>query len=80
MAETAPCKKCTEEISTEAKRCPECGYEPSSHGRWWRQGGMLIGFILTITLVGAIVGIPLMILSWYGNKQADRWTPTNKAL
>lgn len=27
--ETAPCVKCTTEIPVEAKRCPECGFEPN---------------------------------------------------
>jgi RNA polymerase subunit RPABC4/transcription elongation factor Spt4 len=31
-ADTGNCEKCDSEISLEAERCPNCGYEPASHG------------------------------------------------
>ncbi|QLC33098.1 zinc ribbon domain-containing protein [Halarchaeum sp. CBA1220] len=30
--ETGTCEKCDSEISLEADKCPQCGYEPASHG------------------------------------------------
>ena len=32
MSKTGECGKCASEISIEAERCPECGYEPSNSG------------------------------------------------
>ena len=43
MTETDKCTKCDSEISVEADRCPECGYEPSS-------GGVLNGILTFISL------------------------------
>lgn len=40
-AETAHCHKCKSEISPEAERCPECGYEPSNIGAV----SQIIGFL-----------------------------------
>lgn len=30
--ETAPCQKCDSKISTNADKCPQCGFEPASNG------------------------------------------------
>lgn len=32
VKETGPCEKCDSEISVEAHKCPQCGYEPAAHG------------------------------------------------
>jgi hypothetical protein len=40
------CEKCDSVISTEAKRCPECGYEPSSS--------------ILVTIIG-VISIPLFL-------------------
>jgi len=76
MADTANCQKCQSEIPVEATRCPECGYEPSTEGaraRWW---GMFIGAILTMTGIGAIIGIPLFLMAYYGKKTVEGRKPT----
>jgi hypothetical protein len=56
--ETAPCQKCDTDISVEADRCPNCGYEPGS-------GGILssIFAIICIPWVGA--GILFFITLFY---------------
>jgi len=54
MTDTAPCTKCNSEISIEARRCPECGYEPSvsTLGKlfYWI-------FALPTTLILSLVGV-----------------------
>lgn len=39
--ERAPCKKCGEQIRTEALRCPECGHEPGKI-----TAGTIVGLML----------------------------------
>jgi ribosomal protein L40E len=52
--ETAPCRKCDSEISVEADRCPECGYEPSP--------GILGGIIMWVAGgVGVLFGLTAII-------------------
>ena len=73
---TEPCLKCRTEINAEAERCPACGYEPSSQGH--PNLGMFIGGILTLTGVGAIVGLPLIALSVWHEHRRKEWKPTTR--
>jgi hypothetical protein len=76
---TAACQKCASTISTEATRCPECGYEPSAQGaraRWWL---IFLGALLTMTVVGAVIGIPMIVLGWLGNRATAGRKPTTHA-
>lgn len=58
--ETGKCEKCASEISVEADRCPECGYEPSTSG-WIRSIGVGVSFVASILLVGLIAIIWLTV-------------------
>jgi len=66
-AETGKCGKCASVISVEADRCPECGYEPASHGILGSIGvglsagaSVLIGsFILIIWVVAIGTGFSI---------------------
>lgn len=76
MSETAPCLKCRSEISVEAERCPECSYEPNaegSRGRWWFK---TIGALLTMTVIGAVIGIPMLMIAWLGDRGMKDRKPT----
>lgn len=53
MAETAPCRRCDNEIPVDVEECPECGYEP---GR-----SMLIN--LTALLCVPVVAVSALGLS-----------------
>jgi len=52
--ETGTCEKCDSEISLEADKCPECGYEPASQG--------IIGSLLLTLSVGASILLAGLIL------------------
>ncbi|WP_323677661.1 hypothetical protein [Halorubellus sp. PRR65] len=54
IREMGDCEKCMSEIPIMAERCPDCGYEPSSHGI---VGGLLLGLLLvsSILLAGFIM-------------------------
>ena len=48
-----PCKECGNEISTDAKACPNCGAKVP-HTKWWLWGSLT--FILVIFIWGAATG------------------------
>ncbi|WP_418286380.1 hypothetical protein [Halorubrum sp. DTA46] len=62
MTEIGTCEKCASEISIEADRCPECGYEPASQG--WISS-ILIGLSVgaSILLGGLILIIWLVAIA-----------------
>lgn len=62
MPETAPCKECRADIEVNAQACPECGYNPGRRGKLSGIGLMIVGLLLSLTIIGAIVGIPLLIV------------------
>ncbi len=76
MAETGTCGKCVSEISVEADRCPECGYEPRTDNKLGQTILLIIGVILTLTVVGAIIGLPLIYFSLKARKYAETQKPT----
>lgn len=54
-SETGRCAKCDSEISVNAERCPECGYEPDS-------GSILGGLAALILIPIAGFGILMLII------------------
>lgn len=60
--ETAPCRNCGQAVATDATYCRHCGYTPRDLGVV-AIGLMILGFILTASLIGAVVGIPMQLLA-----------------
>ena len=72
----APCERCGSVIDPTVTACPECGNCPFKDAKWSGIALMAAGLIASITIIGAIIGIPLFILgiiSWLG---ASRLSPT----
>lgn len=64
------CKRCASEVDESAYACQSCGYEPRNRGHL--TAAKLIGALLCMTIVGAVVGLPLMILAeWLKQKRKD---------
>lgn len=54
-----PCRRCGAPASTGATACPECGYDVERHDRPRLLLGA-IGTALTLSVVGAPLGVPLL--------------------
>lgn len=75
--QTSPCLKCAVEISTEATKCPACGYEPKQGYESEAGTALVFGFVSALTIVGIVIAIPLW---WYAAKcqrKAEGMKPTN---
>ena len=79
--ETAPCAACDEPISLEATTCPECGNNPANKAKWASVALMFAGFVLSLTGIGAIIGIPLFLVGLVGRLGIGRadYRPTEHA-
>lgn len=77
MPETlSPCRKCGMSVLPTATTCPECGYRVADHDRWRIIWG-IPGMILTLTIVLAPLGLP-MIWKAYQHRLAAEGTITAK--
>jgi hypothetical protein len=63
-------------ITTEASKCPECGYEPTKSDRISRGILRWISYLLILSIVGSIIGFPLLLLALYNDKKAKERKPT----
>lgn len=70
------CQKCRSAIPDDATRCSECGYEPSKEGKLAVTIFILLGAILTMTGVGAIVGIPMIAVGLYSESKITKRRPS----
>lgn len=60
--ETGPCERCGGPVLREATYCRHCGHSV----REWRlipMFLMIIGFCLTASIIGAVVGVPMQLLA-----------------
>lgn len=64
--ERGPCAECGEPISVEASECPHCGHHPAHEVYYGPVVTMMVGAVLTVFIITAIVGIPLMLagMAW----------------
>jgi len=70
--DTAPCVECHRHIPTGAVRCPECGYSPIDKGSTGRTLFKIVGASLCATVVGAVLGVPMILLAQYIEKAKER--------
>lgn len=73
------CEECRGEVDEQASTCPHCGHDPSSKIQSqarWRLG---VGTLLCLTVVGAIIGIPLVISGLRHYSRAQEASPAVSA-
>lgn len=58
--ELGPCENCNGEVPVSAVQCTHCGYHIPEGSRVTDLLHLIAGNLLTITVIGAIVGLPLM--------------------
>lgn len=61
-SERGACRKCGEQIGADVLECPECEHSPYQAVMGLGLSMMTIGGVLTIFLITAIVGIPMVII------------------
>ena len=64
------CRRCHEPVVTGASTCPHCGHSVEVHDRRRLAFGTL-GSILTLSVVGAPIGIPLLWLAIRHRRRYD---------
>ena len=77
MTRTSACLRCHVSIPTEATVCPVCGYAPQRSYKSEGSFAKVFGILISLTIVGSVIGIPIW---WYGRKrkqQAQGMKPTN---
>lgn len=75
--ETDRCERCDEQIPTTAQKCPKCGNHPAKSAKWSGVAIMVAGVILSLTVVGAVIGIPLFIVGLAVRYGAGTLKPTD---
>ena len=66
----APCRACGEDVPADATTCPACDYAVATHDRVRLTLGAL-GTALTLTVVFAPVGVPLLWAAYRHHLAAD---------
>ena len=69
------CEQCRADIDPEASVCPHCGYDPAGDIESEATKRLIVGLVLTLTLVGAVIGIPLMYSAVRHNRRAEDARP-----
>lgn len=70
------CKNCQTEIDDNANECAYCGYDPRANGQVARALFVFVGALLTMTIVGAVIGIPMIAVAVYGHNKSKGLKPT----
>ena len=62
---TIQCAQCKEEVNDGATKCPHCEYKPGDSMVLVGGVAIAIGILISLTLVGAIVGVPMAAFGLY---------------
>lgn len=73
----APCAQCEEVIDPTVTACPHCDNNPFKSAKWSGVGLMVGGLILSITMVGAIIGVPMFLVGLLVRLGAGTLSPTD---
>ena len=77
LPDEAPCERCEEPIDPQSSHCPECGNYPFKSAKWSGVILMGVGLILSVTVVGAIIGVPMFIVGLMVRLGASSLSPTD---
>lgn len=66
------CNHCATRAKAGTKECPICGYRPKMQLKITGVVFVLGGLIFTATIIGAILGIPILIYGVYLLRRADK--------
>lgn len=66
----APCLECDELVPADARTCPACGYDVTHHDRLRLYLGGL-GTLLTLSVVLAPLGVPLLFDAYRHRRRAE---------
>jgi hypothetical protein len=72
------CPQCKEEVKHEAHKCPHCDYHAGEKDGKIGVIIALAGAVLSLTLIGSILGIPLVIYGLYKALKSNRKTMGTK--
>jgi predicted nucleic acid-binding Zn ribbon protein len=73
----APCVRCEELIDPTETACHECGNYPFKSAKWSAVAMMAAGLLLSLTVIGAVIGIPLFIVGLLVRLGASTLSPTD---
>lgn len=68
------CTECKTEVEPDAKTCPHCGYAPQEKHKTISKIYFFAGILLTLSIVGSPIGIPLMFLGYHFDKKRQNQT------
>lgn len=72
----APCARCGEVIDPTETACPECGNYPYKSVKWSGIALMAGGLLLSLTVIGAVLGVPMFIIGLLVRLGASTISPT----
>lgn len=69
------CEQCRESIDEAVTTCPYCGHEGAQISGIVGVVLLLLGGLLTMTVIGAIVGLPMMYFGYRAVKRGGQASP-----
>jgi len=69
------CEQCREEIDEMAEVCPHCGHEGGQARTTLAALLIIVGLLLTATMIGSIVGIPMVYIGYRIGKKGNNISP-----
>jgi len=63
--ESIECARCGEASDSGTKKCPNCEYGPQESMQQTGAVFLILGFILSSSIVGSPLGIPMMIVGFF---------------
>lgn len=72
------CAECRAPIDPAATVCPHCGYDPAGKIRREAAARILVGTILCLTIIGGVIGLPLLYSGVKHNRRAEGVVPATE--